>query len=339
MGQAVTKPGKQGIEAAPLSQAPGGAAANWINNSRDDMRNTSFNPEFDLDRYYADIRRYPLLSREEEIDLSRRWQDGNDEAALDKLVGSHLRLVAKVARSYSGYGLPLADLISEGNVGLVRAAEKFDPDRGFRFSTYAGWWIRAAIQEYVLYSWSLVKIGTTAAQKKLFFNLRRVKAELKKFEDGDLDPDAVSAIAERLNVTETEVVEMNRRLTGGDFSLNETAHEDGEEWINSLKDQGPGPDATVADLDELDWRRSLMQDGLETLNERERRILKARRLVDEPRTLQNLSEEYGISRERVRQIEGRAIERLRNAMLQAAAEANTKNSAAGGGECRPFETA
>ncbi len=303
------------------------------------MRNTTFNPEFDLNRYFTEIRRYPLLSREEEIDLSRRWQDRNDEAALDRLVGSHLRLVAKVARSYSGYGLPLSDLVSEGNVGLVRAADKFDPDRGFRFSTYAGWWIRAAIQEYVLYSWSLVKIGTTAAQKKLFFNLRRVKAELKKFEDGDLDPEAVRAVADRLNVSETEVVDMNRRLAGGDFSLNETAHEEGEEWINSLADKTPGPDATVADMNELDWRRSLMQDGLETLNERERRILKARRLVDEPRTLQHLSDEYGISRERVRQIEGRAIEKLRDAMMRAAAEAGTQDPAAGGREQQLFEPA
>jgi len=302
------------------------------------MNSTLFAPETDLDRYFAEIRRYPLLSREEEVAYSKRWQEHGDEAALDKLVGSHLRLVAKVARSYSGYGLPLADLISEGNVGLVRAAEKFDADRGFRFSTYAGWWIRAAIQEYVLYSWSLVKMGTTAAQKKLFFNLRRIKADLKEFEDGDLDPETVATIADRLDVPEDEVVQMNRRLSSGDFSLNETAHEEGEEWINRLADETQGPDATVAELDELDWRRALMQDGLETLNDRERRILKARRLVDEPQTLQTLSDEYGISRERVRQIEGRAIEKLRAAMLAAAAQAGGDGNP-GSQEPRPLEPA
>ncbi len=303
------------------------------------MNSTTFNPETNLDRYFAEIRRYPLLSREEEIDLSKRWQNEKDDAALDRLVGSHLRLVAKVARSYSGYGLPLSDLISEGNVGLVRAAEKFDPDRGFRFSTYAGWWIRAAIQEHVLYSWSLVKIGTTAAQKKLFFNLRRMKAQLQRFEDGDLDPDAVAEIATQLSVPEEEVIDMNRRLSSGDASLNDSPHEEGEAWIDRLADGAPGPDSVVADANELTWRRSLMQGGLETLNERERKILKARRLVEEPQTLQTLSDEYGISRERVRQIEGRAIEKLRAAMLQAAADAERRGRNRDGCEDRPMEPA
>jgi len=281
--------------------------------------------ENSLDRLMAEARRFPMLSLEEERDLATRWRDERDRDALNQLVGSHLRLVLKMARGFLGYGLPLADLVSEGNVGLMRAAEKFDPERGFRFSTYAAWWIRAAIQEHVLYSWSLVKIGTTAAQKKLFFNLRRLKARLEELEDGELSDESIDWIAEELSVPRDEVTAMNRRLTGGDFSLNGELSEDNGSWLERLVDTGPTPERIAVDASERRWRRRLLDESLIVLNDRERHILSERRLREEPQTLQDLSETYGISRERVRQIENRAIEKLSKAMHEAAADAARLN--------------
>ncbi len=278
--------------------------------------------EASLNRYLAEIRKFPLLAPEEEYMLAKRWEEHQDPAAAHKLVTSHLRLVAKIAMGYRGYGLPVSELISEGNIGLMQGVKKFEPDRGFRLSTYAMWWIRASIQEFILRSWSLVKIGTTAAQKKLFFNLRRMKGKIDALEDGDLRPEQVTKIATDLKVTEDEVVSMNRRMSrGGDTSLNMRMSEDGEgEWQDWLTDEGPLQDQIVADRQEGDVRHALLTDAMATLNERERHILTQRRLAEEPQTLEELSQEYNISRERVRQIEVRAFDKLQKAIRAKAVE-------------------
>jgi RNA polymerase sigma-32 factor len=274
-----------------------------------------FDNDQGLDRFVERAGRYQFLSAEEEQLLARAWRDDGDRAALDRLVGSHLRLVLKTARGFRGYGLPLADLVAEGNVGLMQAAEKFDPDKGFRFSTYAQWWIRAAIQEYVLHNWSLVKIGTTAAQKKLFFNLRRMKARLEELEGGDLSAATVTTIATELNVPEAEVVEMNRRL-GADRSLNaRLGEEEDAEWQDLLADERPDQESFVADRQERTRSLGWLRDSMHVLNDRERDILEARRLNDDPLTLEELSRRHAISRERVRQIENRAFEKVRKAVL------------------------
>ncbi|TPE62448.1 RNA polymerase sigma factor RpoH [Sandaracinobacter neustonicus] len=275
-------------------------------------------PDASLNRYLSEIRKFPLLKPEEEYMLAKRWQEHEDPQAATKLVTSHLRLVAKIAMGYRGYGLPVSELIAEGNIGLMQGVKKFEPERGFRLATYAMWWIKASIQEYILRSWSLVKIGTTAAQKKLFFNLRRMKSKLEAIEDGDLHPDDVKKIATDLGVSEDDVVSMNRRMAkGGDTSLNAPLREDGEgEWQDWLADDGPTQDVTVADKQEADIRHDLLREALMTLNDRERHILTQRRLIDEPQTLEDLSQEYDISRERVRQIEVRAFEKLQKEMLR-----------------------
>ena len=274
-----------------------------------------------LARYLEEIRRFPMLEPDQEFMLAKQWQEHGDVEAAHKLVTSHLRLVAKIAMGYRGYGLPLNEIISEGNVGLMQAVKRFDPDRGFRLATYAMWWIRAAIQEYILHSWSLVKMGTTAAQKKLFFNLRKLKGQMQAIDEGDLHPETVKAIAERLDVTETEVVEMNRRLAGADHSLNVPLRVDSEmEWQDWLVDETASQEAQVVEADEYDHRRSLLHRAMAVLNERERHILTERRLKDEPTTLEELSASYGISRERVRQIEVRAFEKLQRAIRSLEAE-------------------
>ena len=274
-------------------------------------------PEGNLSRYLQDIRKFPLLTPEEELDLSRRWRDDEDTKAAHRLVTSHLRLVAKIAMGYRGYGLPLGELISEGNVGMMQAVRRFDPVRGFRLATYAMWWIRAAIQEYILHSWSLVKMGTTAAQKKLFFNLRRLKGQMQAIEEGDLKPEQVSKIAHALAVTEDEVVQMNRRLSAPDHSLNAPIQADGDgEWQDWLVDDAESQETELADREELTGRQTLLARALSTLNTRERHILTERRLKDEPTTLEDLSVQYNISRERVRQIEVRAFEKLQASMKQ-----------------------
>ena len=268
-----------------------------------------------LVRLVEEAKRFPMLTPERERDLTMAWRDRSDRTALQELLGSHLRLVIKIARGFNGYGLPLADLVAEGNVGLMQAAEKFDPDRGFRFATYAMWWIRAAIQEYVLHSWSLVKMGTTAAQKKLFFNLRRLKGRMEELEQGDLPAETVSTIARELDVPEAEVVEMNRRLGGADTSLNAMVSTDGDgEWLELLPDEGPSPETLVADRTEYQERKEKLGAALDTLNPREREIIVERRLKDDPSTLEELSHRYAVSRERIRQIEVRALEKLRKAM-------------------------
>jgi RNA polymerase sigma-32 factor len=262
-----------------------------------------------------------MLSPEEELELSRRWRDHEDMEAAHKLVTSHLRLVAKIAMGYRGYGLPVGELISEGNVGMMQAVKRFDPDRGFRLATYAMWWIRAAIQEYILHSWSLVKMGTTAAQKKLFFNLRRLKGQMQAIEDGDLQPEQVTKIAHVLDVPEQDVVSMNRRLSAPDHSLNAPVRSDSEgEWQDWLVDDAESQEAAIADHEELSGRKALLSGALKSLNERERHILIERRLKDNPTTLEDLSQQYGISRERVRQIEVRAFEKLQKAMHHQVAE-------------------
>ncbi len=278
--------------------------------------------EAGLNRYLAEIRRFPLLSPEQEYMLAKRWQEHQDPAAATKLVTSHLRLVARIAMGYRGYGLPVNELIAEGNIGLMQGVRKFDAEKGFRLATYAMWWIKAAIQEYILRSWSLVKIGTTAAQKKLFFNLRRLKGKIGAVEDGDLRPEQVEQIATTLGVNEDEVVQMNRRMGhGGDASLNSPLREEGEgEWQDWLADDGPLADELLADSEEREQRHGLLVTAMATLNERERDILTQRRLIDEPETLEELSQRYGISRERVRQIEVRAFEKLAKAMQTAATE-------------------
>ncbi len=278
--------------------------------------------EAGLNRYLAEIRKFPLLSPEQEYMLAKRWAEHEDPEAAARLVTSHLRLVAKIAMGYRGYGLPVAELISEGNIGLIQGVKKFDAEKGFRLATYAMWWIRAAIQEYILRSWSLVKIGTTAAQKKLFFNLRRLKGKLGAIEDGDLRGPDLEKIATTLGVTEEEVTSMNRRMSmGGDSSLNTPLREEGEgEWQDWLADTGPLQDEMVADEQERDQRHALLTEAMATLNERERHILTQRRLIDEPETLEALSQQYDISRERVRQIEVRAFEKLSKAMHQLATD-------------------
>ena len=273
-----------------------------------------------LSRYLDEIRRFPMLEPEQEYMLAKRWREDEDVDSAHKLVTSHLRLVAKIAMGYRGYGLPMNEIISEGNVGLMQAVKRFDPERGFRLATYAMWWIRAAIQEYILHSWSLVKLGTTAAQKKLFFNLRRIKSQMQAIEEGDLKPEQVKAIADTLAVTEQDVIDMNRRL-GGDHSLNATLRADGDsEWQDWLVDQSQSQETTVAEEDELGYRRDLLQGAMSVLNDRERHILTERRLKEEPTTLEDLSGSYGISRERVRQIEVRAFEKLQKAIRGREAE-------------------
>ncbi|MCB1885434.1 MAG: RNA polymerase sigma factor RpoH [Geminicoccaceae bacterium] len=282
-----------------------------------------------LSRYLDEIRRFPMLQPEEEYMLAKRWREDEDVDAAHRLVTSHLRLVAKIAMGYRGYGLPMNEIISEGNVGLMQAVKRFEPERGFRLATYAMWWIRAAIQEYILHSWSLVKLGTTAAQKKLFFNLRRIKSQMQAIEDGDLRPEQVKEIATTLAVTEQEVIDMNRRLGGPDHSLNATLRSEGDtEWQDWLVDQSQSQETTLVEEDELSHRRGLLQDAMEVLNERERHILTERRLKDEPTTLEDLSGTYGISRERVRQIEVRAFEKLQKAMRSREAEGIAQAAAA-----------
>src|SRR5690348_3742201 len=284
-------------------------------------------PDGGLSRYLAEIRKFPMLAKEDEFMLAKRWQEHGDSQAAHQLVTSHLRLVAKIAMGYRGYGLPIGEVISEGNVGLMQAVKKFDPDKGFRLATYAMWWIRASIQEYILRSWSLVKMGTTAAQKKLFFNLRRMKGEMAALEEGDLRPDQVATIAHKLAVTEDEVVSMNRRMSGGgDASLNAPiggASGEGEsEWMDWLADdQAEGTQETrLAESEEFGARMTLLQEAMSELNERERHIIEERRLKDEPATLEDLSKEYNVSRERVRQIEVRAFEKPQKAMKKRAGE-------------------
>lgn len=272
-------------------------------------------PEGNLSRYLQEIRKFPMLTQEEEYMLARNWLDQDDTEAAHKMVTSHLRLVAKIAMGYRGYGLPLGELISEGNVGMMQAVRRFDPEKGFRLATYAMWWIRASIQEYVLRSWSLVKMGTTAAQKKLFFNLRKIKGQIEAIEEGDLTPEHVTEIADKLNVSETEVVNMNRRLSGGDSSLNAPMRADSEsEWQDMLVDEELDQESTLAEQDEMALRHDLLVSAMDVLNEREKHILTERRLKDEPSTLEELSQVYDISRERVRQIEVRAFEKLQKAM-------------------------
>jgi RNA polymerase sigma-32 factor len=272
-----------------------------------------------LARYLAEIRQFPMLEQSEEFMLAKRWQQHQDTEAAHKMVTSHLRLVAKIAMGYRGYGLPMSEVISEGNVGLMQAVKRFDPDKGFRLATYAMWWIRAAIQEYILHSWSLVKIGTTAAQKKLFFNLRRVKGQLKALEEGDLRPETVKEIATRLDVPESDVVDMNRRMAAPDHSLNAPVRMDGEgEWQEWLVDEGDSQETMLAESQEFGRRQKLLDRALKLLNPRERRILSERRLKDEPTTLEDLSKEFGISRERVRQIEVRAFDKVQRAIRNAA---------------------
>jgi len=272
-----------------------------------------------LVRFVEEAKQYPMLSPEREQTLARAWRDDHDRNAMTELVGSHLRLVVKIARGFTGYGLPLADLVAEGNVGLMQAAEKFDPDRGFRFATYAMWWIRAAIQEYILHSWSLVKIGTTAAQKKLFFNLRRLKGQMAEFDQGDLPAEAVAKIASELDVPEAEVIEMNRRLAGADNSLNAimgSSPDSDSEWLDMLPDEGPSQETLLGERKELQQRRLMLDLALKKLNQRERDIIFERRLKDEPSTLEELSHRYAVSRERIRQIEVRAFEKLQRAMRE-----------------------
>ncbi len=278
-------------------------------------------PEGNLSRYLQEIRKFPMLAPDEELALSKAWKDNQDMEAAHKLVTSHLRLVAKIAMGYRGYGLPVGELISEGNVGMMQAVKRFDPDRGFRLATYAMWWIRAAIQEYILHSWSLVKMGTTAAQKKLFFNLRRLKGQMQAIDDGDLKPEHVAKISRVLQVPEQDVVSMNRRLAAPDHSLNAPVRADSEgEWQDWLVDEGQSQEAELADREELTGRKALLSNALRTLNEREKHILIERRLKDNPTTLEELSQQYGISRERVRQIEVRAFEKLQKSMKQQVVE-------------------
>jgi RNA polymerase sigma-32 factor len=278
--------------------------------------------EAGLNRYLSEIRKFPLLAPEQEYMLAKRWAEHQDPEAAAKLVTSHLRLVAKIAMGYRGYGLPVAELISEGNIGLMQGVKKFDAERGFRLATYAMWWIRASIQEYILRSWSLVKIGTTAAQKKLFFNLRRLKGKIDAMEDGDMKPADVEKIATTLGVTNEEVISMNRRMAmGGDTSLNAPLREEGEgEWQDWLTDEGPLQDELVASEQEKTQRHAMLVEAMDGLNDREKHILTQRRLVDEPETLEELSQQYGISRERVRQIEVRAFEKLQKAMQRISGE-------------------
>jgi RNA polymerase sigma-32 factor len=278
-------------------------------------------PEQGLNRYLQEIRKFPLLEPEEEYMLAKRWVDHEDPQAAHRLVTSHLRLAAKIAMGYRGYGLPQAEVISEANVGLMQAVKRFDPEKGFRLATYAMWWIRASIQEYILRSWSLVKLGTTSAQKKLFFNLRKAKAKVGALEEGDLRPENVTQIAKDLSVTEDEVIDMNRRLSGSDASLNATVGSDGEsatQWQDWLEDEDSDQAEAYEAKDELDARRALLMQAMAVLNDREKDVLMQRRLSEEPVTLEELSESYGVSRERIRQIEVRAFEKLQHRMRELA---------------------
>ena len=278
-------------------------------------------PEGNLSRYLQEIRKFPMLAPEEEYLLAKSFRERGDTEAANKLVTSHLRLVAKIAMGYRGYGLPIGELISEGNVGIMQAVKRFDPERGFRLATYAMWWIRAAIQEYILHSWSLVKMGTTAAQKKLFFNLRKLKGQMQAIEEGDLSPENVRKIAEELDVAEADVVSMNRRLSSPDHSLNAPVRADGEgEWQDWLVDEHDDQEIELGEREELGRRRKLLSQALSSLNDRERHILTQRRLKEEPVTLEDLSQHYGISRERVRQIEVRAFEKLQKSIKNAVVE-------------------
>jgi RNA polymerase sigma-32 factor len=281
-------------------------------------------PDGGLSRYLTEIRKFPMLARDEEFMLAKAWKEHQDADAAHKMVTSHLRLVAKIAMGYRGYGLPIGEVISEGNVGLMQAVKKFEPDKGFRLATYAMWWIRASIQEYILRTWSQVKMGTTAAQKKLFFNLRKAKSQIAAFQEGDLLPEQVSQIATKLGVQESEVVSMNRRLSGPDASLNAPVRGDSEaEWQDWLADENQVSQETAfAETEEKSLRMTLLEDAMSGLTERERHIITERRLKDEPTTLETLASEYGVSRERVRQIEVRAFDKLQKAMQAAAAERN-----------------
>jgi len=271
--------------------------------------------ESGLSRYLEEIRRFPMLEPQEEYMLAKRWREHGDRTAAHKLVTSHLRLVAKIAMGYRGYGLPISEVISEGNVGLMQAVKRFEPEKGFRLATYAMWWVKAAIQEYILRSWSLVKMGTTANQKKLFFNLRKAKSKISALEEGDMRPDQVKTIAKRLGVPEQDVIDMNRRLSG-DASLNAPIRADGDsgEWQDWLVDESSSQESILAENEEFDNRRKALTDALSVLNDRERRIFEARRLADEPVTLEDLADEFGVSRERVRQIEVRAFEKVQKAV-------------------------
>jgi len=281
-------------------------------------------PDGGLSRYLTEIRKFPMLAKDEEFMLAQRWKEHQDSEAAHKMVTSHLRLVAKIAMGYRGYGLPIGEVISEGNVGLMQAVKKFEPDKGFRLATYAMWWIRASIQEYILRSWSLVKMGTTAAQKKLFFNLRKAKSQIEAFQDGDLRPDQVSAIATKLGVLDSEVISMNRRLGGPDASLNAPLRADGEsEWQDWLADDDQvSQETVVAENQEKSLRMTLLEEAMVELTDRERHILTERRLKDDPTTLEDLASQYGVSRERVRQIEVRAFEKLQKSMREAAIAKN-----------------
>jgi len=285
--------------------------------------------ESGLSRYLDEIRRFPMLEPQEEYMLAKRWREHGDRIAAHRLVTSHLRLVAKIAMGYRGYGLPISEVISEGNVGLMQAVKRFEPEKGFRLATYAMWWIKAAIQEYILRSWSLVKMGTTANQKKLFFNLRKAKSRISALDEGDMRPEQVKLIAKRLGVTEQDVIDMNRRLSG-DASLNAPIREEGDsgEWQDWLVDDRESQETTLAKTEELDNRRAALSDALSVLNERERRIFEARRLADEPVTLEDLAAEFGVSRERVRQIEVRAFEKVQKAVKNRVAAMETPPQAA-----------
>jgi RNA polymerase sigma-32 factor len=279
--------------------------------------------EGNLSRYLEEIQKFPMLKASEEYMLARSWRENDDTSAAHKLVTSHLRLVAKIAMGFRGYGLPVSELISEGNIGMMQAVKRFDPERGFRLATYAMWWIKASIQEYILHSWSLVKIGTTAAQKKLFFNLRKLKGQMQAIDDGDLSPETVKAIATRLEVSEKDVVSMNGRLSGPDHSLNAPKIVDGDgEWQDWLEDEGQNQEQNLAETEELDKRTKLLNEAMEQLDIRERHILSQRKLIDTPLTLDELSKEYRISRERVRQIEARAFEKLQKHIKQLAINNN-----------------
>jgi RNA polymerase sigma-32 factor len=281
-----------------------------------------------LTRYLEEIRQFPMLEPQQEYMLAKSWREHGDRDAAHELVTSHLRLVARIAMGYRGYGLPIGEVISEGNVGLMQAVKRFDPDRGFRLATYAMWWIRAAIQEYILRSWSLVKMGTTAAQKKLFFNLRKIKGQLKALDEGDLRPDQVKRIATQLGVTEEDVVSMNRRLAG-DSSLNAPVRNDAEsgEWQDWLVDETMDQETALAESEERENRRGMLNDALKGLNARERRVFEARRLAEDPLTLEELSAEFGVSRERIRQIEVRAFEKVQKAVTKAASAASQREPA------------
>ena len=279
--------------------------------------------EGNLSRYLEEIQKFPMLKASEEYMLARSWRDHDDTEAAHKLVTSHLRLVAKIAMGYRGYGLPVAELISEGNIGMMQAVKRFDPERGFRLATYAMWWIKASIQEYILHSWSLVKIGTTAAQKKLFFNLRKLKGQMQAIDDGDLSPEIITAIAARLDVSEKDVVSMNGRLSGPDHSLNAPKIVDGDgEWQDWLEDEGKNQEQILAETEELGARTKLLNEAMEKLDSRERHILSQRKLIDTPKTLDELSKEYSVSRERIRQIEARAFEKLQKHIKELAINNN-----------------